>query len=76
MSLKYRGLSYQSNTVTLPTPQTQTEGKYRGQSYQIKQSEIQVKPSHLPMIYRGVKYNCSENLTTSQTGLLIDSLSV
>ena len=29
MSLKYRGLSYQSNTVTLPTLQTPTEGKYR-----------------------------------------------
>ena len=76
MSLKYRGLSYQSNTVTISTPQTQTEGKYRGQSYQIKQSEIQVKPSHISMIYRGVKYNCSENLTSSKTSLLIDSLSI
>ena len=76
MSLKYRGISYQSNTFTTSTPQTQIEGKYRGQSYQIKLSDIQVKPSQIPMIYRGVKYNCHENLTTSQRGLLIDSLSI
>ena len=76
MNLKYRGISYQSNTVTLPTPKTQAEGKYRGLSYQIKQSEIQVKPSHIPLIYRGVKYNYPENLTSSQTGLVINYLSV
>ena len=76
MTLKYRGISYKSNIVTIQTPQAQAEGKYRGQSYQLRQSEIQVEHSHTPMIYRGVKYNYPKNLTASQTDLVINYLSV
>ena len=76
MTLKYRGISYQSNIATIQTPQTQGEAKYRGQSYPLRQSEIQVKHSQNPIIYRGVKYNYPENLSSSPTGLVINYLSV
>ena len=76
MTLIYRGISYQSHIATLETPQNQAEAKYRGQSYPLRQSEIQVKHSQNPIIYRGVKYNYPENLTSSQTGLVINYLSV
>ena len=76
MILIYRGISYQSHITMIQTPQTQAEAKYREQSYPLRQSEIQVKHSHNTIIYRGVKYNYPENLTSSQTGLLINYLSV
>ena len=76
MTLKYRGISYQSHTAMIQTPQNQAQAKYRGQSYPLRQSEIQVKHSQNLIIYRGIKYNYPKNLTSSQTGLVINYLSV
>ena len=72
MTFKYRGISYQSSTLTVNTQKTELNATYRGQSYQLNSSVgISSKP-FAQLTYRGIKfYNHSvvSNPTNKAQGL-------
>ena len=58
MTLKYRGVAYQSQPITVSPIQTESLAKYRGQSYPLRQCVVPIEASDTSsMTYRGVSYN-------------------
>ncbi|MGK7894664.1 MAG: DUF4278 domain-containing protein [Xenococcus sp. (in: cyanobacteria)] len=58
MTLKYRGVAYQPQPITVSPIQTESLAKYRGQSYLLRQFLVPIENSDTcSMIYRGVSYN-------------------
>jgi hypothetical protein len=55
MKLSYRGISYDSNFLELPTLETGITAQYRGTTYQLRHAPVEV-PLHHPsgIIYQGV----------------------
>lgn len=58
MKLTYRGLSYESNPITLETSQGEVGGTYRGLDWRFRNlKKPPVLQPRVNLSYRGVKYN-------------------
>ncbi|MGA7934741.1 MAG: DUF4278 domain-containing protein [Kovacikia sp.] len=70
MKLSYRGVSYESNPLTLEVTESEILGKYRGANWHCHTlKELPIPQPNRTLTYRGVLYNTNQTEEQNQTDL-------
>jgi len=55
MQLCYRGIRYEAKPVTLPTIETEAQGRFMGSAYTVRQSAVNLEIADKSgLVYRGI----------------------